>query len=490
MLPPLSAALVATLLLLIVMRLIFRDWLRAALATSVIAVLFFSYGHVRNALDAVVEGGVRQRYLLPVWGILLLAGMGLAWRLPWRAVRTTTTVLNVAAAFLVLINAVPIVGLQVNGIARPASAQDQVLASGTPASVARRPDIYYIIFDRYARADTLLEEYGFDNTPFVNELEGRGFYVAPESNANYFRTALSLVSSLNMEYLDLDALRAQADAPDDLKPVYAILTSGMAVQNHLKSLGYTYVHVGSRYQLTATNSAADITVRYSEESEFVSVLTETTLLSAAATFFPEQETERWYVGWKHILHQFDQLERLAASRGPQPKYVFAHFSMPHPPFIFDRDGNFVPEPQRQARGWNRGFVDMVSYANKRILALVDILQRGPEETHPVVIIQSDEGPYPTGMWTDTPEGRWDQATADELREKYGILNAYYLPGVENPQLYPTISPVNSFRVVFNHYFDAGLELLPDRSYAPFDADNSYEVFEITDTLQSESAASP
>ena len=30
------------------------------------------------------------------------------------------------------------------------------------------PDIYYIILDAYARDDSLLEDYGFDNSPFLN----------------------------------------------------------------------------------------------------------------------------------------------------------------------------------------------------------------------------------------------------------------------------------------------------------------------------------
>ena len=59
------------------------------------------------------------------------------------------------------------------------------------------------------------------------------------------------------------------------------------------------------------------------------------------------------------------------------------------------------------------------------------------------------------------------ATTDELEEKFGILSAYHLPGVdpEAAGLYPSITPVNSFRVVFNTYFDAGLPLLPDEIYA-------------------------
>ncbi|OGG20246.1 hypothetical protein A3D03_03390 [Candidatus Gottesmanbacteria bacterium RIFCSPHIGHO2_02_FULL_40_13] len=46
----------------------------------------------------------------------------------------------------------------------------------------------------------------------------------------------------------------------------------------------------------------------------------------------------------------------------------------------------------------------------------------------------------------------------------GILNAYYLPKGGDKLLYPTISLVNTFRVVFNHYFGQNYQLLNDDSF--------------------------
>jgi len=45
----------------------------------------------------------------------------------------------------------------------------------------------------------------------------------------------------------------------------------------------------------------------------------------------------------------------------------------------------------------------------------------------------------------------------------GILNAYYFPDA-NPGLYPRITPVNSFRLLFQTYFGEDLNLLEDVSY--------------------------
>jgi len=72
-----------------------------------------------------------------------------------------------------------------------------------------------------------------------------------------------------------------------------------------------------------------------------------------------------------------------------------------------------------------------------------------------------------------------QATPGELREKVSILNAYYLPGADTQAVYPSISPVNSFRVVFNLYFGTNLSPLTDRTFAHENDRHPYTWFEVT-----------
>ena len=66
--------------------------------------------------------------------------------------------------------------------------------------------------------------------------------------------------------------------------------------------------------------------------------------------------------------------------------------------------------------------------------------------------------------------------------RFGILNAYYLPNGGNDLLYESISPVNSFRVIFNSYFGANYEILEDRSYytAPRFAGSTHD--DVTDLI--------
>lgn len=71
----------------------------------------------------------------------------------------------------------------------------------------------------------------------------------------------------------------------------------------------------------------------------------------------------------------------------------------------------------------------------------------------------------------------------KLKEKFPIIAAYYLPGVSKSELYPEITPVNSFRIIFNLYFHTNLSLLPDKNYIFPDANHLYNFQDVTDKVK-------
>jgi len=68
------------------------------------------------------------------------------------------------------------------------------------------------------------------------------------------------------------------------------------------------------------------------------------------------------------------------------------------------------------------------------------------------------------------------------QNKYGILDAMYLPGTEAPVLPPSMSSVNTFRLVLGAYLGADLPLLPDRSFTSASKLRPYDLTDITDRL--------
>jgi hypothetical protein len=68
-----------------------------------------------------------------------------------------------------------------------------------------------------------------------------------------------------------------------------------------------------------------------------------------------------------------------------------------------------------------------------------------------------------------------------VRERAAILNAYYLSGGDDSHLYPDITPVNTFRVVFNTAFGTDLSLLEDTTYiSTYTYPYAFDVMEVSD----------
>jgi hypothetical protein len=336
------------------------------------------------------------------------------------------------------------------------------------------PDIYYIILDRYAGSATLAETYSFNNSDFLDYLTGKGFYVASESSANYVRTSESLASSLNMEYIDY-----MDEKSNDLLPMSESIENN-ALQSSLKAAGYQFINVGSWWGPTRRNDNADININYctrtSEFDESLLTMTMPYSVSAAAGLVDDARTRQW----KRTQFEFDELAEIPNME--EPTFAFAHILSPHVPYVFDSDGSFLLPEQVNTRSDTENYRNQLIATNSMVKALVDRLLKDSKEA-PIIILQADEGPYPERYDANVRAFNWGEATDAEVRQKFGILNAYYLPGVDSSVLYPTITPVNSFRLVFDLYFGTGLGLLPDKSYAYVDYSHPYQFLDVTDKVR-------
>ena len=478
---PLALAVAGAAITWMLLTALLHNWARAALATTILVAAFFAYGHVRNAFG---EGFTSELALMLPWAALTVIAFVVALRVG--RLSTITGVLNAIGAVLVVVNLAPIVQFAAASASAPQNVGPQRSLVDNEGPSER--DIYYLIFDRYASGQTLSEIYGFDNSTFLDELTRRGFYVAADSQANYLKTASSLAASLSMDYLPVADLRARATSDDDWRPVYDMLLGGYAVEERLRAAGYTYVHIGSIFSPTATNSDADLVLRYSAKSEFESVLIDTTLLGGLGRLAPnEQAGDKRRPYRLNTIYQLNRLDEMADV--PGPKFVFAHVLLPHPPWLFDQDGDYVSPEVAATRSSRENYLEQLQYANQRILRLLDRLLREDDASDPIILLQADEGPLPARYAHDEDHFDWTSATIEELREKMGILNAYYLPGKPRG-LYPSITPVNSFRVVFNAYFGADLAMLRDKSYIFTDQLHLYDFRDVTDLLRADPSNTP
>jgi hypothetical protein len=281
-----------------------------------------------------------------------------------------------------------------------------------------------------------------------------------------------------MDYLGDLAERVGEDS-DDWKPLYRTIP-GARVSRFLQEQGYRYAHIGPWYDPTASDKTAQLNYHYDKTSEFTRVLLQTTIVQPLAKRVGLlKEFDGRQVSHNQILFQFESV--LDASKLPGPTYTFAHLLIPHEPFVFDAQGRYLDEEAAKARSWEDGYRGHVEFANRKILETVDHLLDVPDDKKPIIILQADEGPKRYD-WEYGGEDRWEDATDDELRFKVGILNAYHTPGDVDLDLYQDITPVNSFRKVFNAYFGTDLEMLPDRNYVYGDGDEPYRLTDVTDRV--------
>ena len=126
---------------------------------------------------------------------------------------------------------------------------------------------------------------------------------------------------------------------------------------------------------------------------------------------------------------------------PDRKFIYAHLYIIHNPFVFSKDGEIRTSFEES----DEAFAEAVEFADQQLLTIVkEIIKKS--KTPPIIIIQGDHSYKLIG--------------ANRLK----ILNAYYLPSGGTEQLYKTITPVNTFRLILKYYFGKNYPLIPDNLF--------------------------
>jgi len=500
---PLVVSLLFAVLLFTAFNFIFRDRQKAGLITLLSLATVFTHGHLHNFIgtsfaDFFDQGNRVSLFFLTLgiddilflaWGVIFLGLFVTIYRNK-RNLGPLTKGLNFTLAVLL---SVPffgsfyyeVVNSQTRIFSRSHSGQDEInLESG---ETQEKPDIYYIILDRYASNQTLKDFYNFNNQYFTDFLEEKGFYIADKALSNYPRTLPSLAAALNMDYINYLSRIAGEDTSDQ---TFAYpLVDQHKVGETLKSLGYKYIHLGSWFEPTKTSSIADQNLLLGDvylknlDGLSTEILNTTIFAPLIRKFLPGTSSESFATQHANrILYQFSQLEEISIVE-PGPKFVFAHILIPHPPFVFNEDCQIAPGGGVWDKDSSIGaYTDQLTCGNQLIMKMVEEILKSSKD-FPIIVIQADEGPYARRY--PMPPGRFNfkEASDNTLRERFGILNALYLPGVGSGQLYPELSQVNTFRIIFRNYFGADLENLPDKSYIYADEDHFYKYIEVTDRLR-------
>jgi len=468
---PSLITIIFTLIFFLILKLFINDSKKVGIILSFSLIIFFSYGHIFSAIKLwQISKGIDH---LNVHRYLLLTLLPIYSYVIYRSLKATkellrlTKALNLGAIFLFLGPLLKICEYEFymrNDISKLDTNKGIPSLDSNIEDAEIFPDIYYIIPDGHASSNTLLENFKYDNSDFTNYLIDKGFYIAKESKANYMYTGTSLSSTLAMDYLPpLDKLISQKIIPKN------------NVGEFLKSFGYKYVNFSSGWSHPLYSKYADININCGPLNEFLMILIPTTLLKIIDDKFNLLRTELR----DRVLCSFSKLAELNSIYGP--KFVFAHIEIPHPPFVFDANGEMVSTTQISLTSW----LPKESYLNQLIFTqnmLKDVISQILEKSirPPIIIIQSDHGPATT--FSDSNDLLYYPPNEINIRERMGIINALFLPGKNcSDLLYDSISPVNNFRLIFNCYFNTNFDYLDDLSFFNNNEGNAF--INITDIVK-------
>ncbi len=337
------------------------------------------------------------------------------------------------------------------------------------------PDVVVVLLDGYGRADALKRSYGYDNGPFVQALEARGFFVAKDARANYLTTDAAITSMLHMNYVETFV------TPEEQATQRLMVLQRHRAQNPVVA---TFAALGHRFVSFRTAdhrvdlAGADERVVGEELGlplgHFDWMVIDSTPLGVLLRRLRPGDRFKAHRSW--IVQALEELPKLLAKRDGKRRFVFAHVTAPHPPFVFDEQGKAV----RSKRGFflNDGnqlfrteallgeykgmYPRQLQHINTLVLQAVDRMVANAEQP-PIIVLISDHGPRATVHWEEQDKTCFAEAG--------GTLFAAHVPGLDAQAAFTdTISLVNLFRVLFRAQLGADIERIPDLThYTPYKA---------------------
>jgi hypothetical protein len=484
---PLALILGATIVLTFLLKLIFKSWVKAGILSSLVMLLALSFGpyydHCYSWEIPFYPKNIRWDHNFYKWSSLALIVL-ITWRL-FKAkgkLLKLNSLLNFISLLLLGFSIFNIIDFNRKAVHTTQGSNTEAFDS-TAGIQEVRPSIYYLVMDAYTRDDILKEYFDFDNSEFTDYLRNKGFYVADKAISNYGQTVLSIPSALNMTYLD--SVIAELGEDHVSRWPMADLLNDNLVLNILKQQEYKSISFDASMFEVVYLKDADIFHQTpgTKFSLYYNELINMSILRAFNRRLPIVTATPEVYHRRKILEAFRVMETIPAKNTPY--YVHGHVLAPHQPFLFDKDGNPV-DPGGDYNIWNplsetadnsfykKGYIEQLQFVNKKLMHLIDKII-ADSEVPPIIILQGDHG--------SCSELRNHHGFENnDFKERFSIINAYYFPDQDYSMLYDSISPINSFKVVMNKYFDKDYTLEPDRALYS-DWDYPYRLFDVTDSIR-------
>lgn len=324
-----------------------------------------------------------------------------------------------------------------------------------------KPDIFFLVFDAMPSTSAMKEHWNVDNSELDRFLRRENFYVADNSKSNYNVTMLSVNSCMNMNYFSDEQIYKDGEI--------GMLRRG---SRSIEKNPLLQILERENYK---TESAQPVSIQQTDpqiESFFSRLLSYHYLYKTLPgrmykdlgwRLMHYKITNRWLNHFETKNYQKKQrdlnttIERVkkVCTNNNTPTFIYAHFLIPHSPFIFDSTGRLKSIPEIRAmkkKSPEMAFYQQVLFADRVISDLVSYIKKNNQNS--IIIIIGDHG--------------YRNASGTKGYMIFDNLTAIYYPDTDYSQLYDSISPVNIFRTTLSKHLGNGLGLLKDSSvFVPY-----------------------
>lgn len=426
----------------------------AALGAFVFLVFFHTYGVAYDGLLALDAVRVTHFSLLPVYALAGAYAARLGLRLRPASARSLWGILAAATGFLIVLNLARIAPVEIER-ARYRGAARAAAAPAAATEAARRPDIFYLVFDEFAGFEAMRGYWknADDVDAFAGWLRSQGFYVAEQSHGESINTIFEMARRLN--YVNYPEKGSTLDVR------FRQIADNNAMR-FLKEKGYTTIVFDEARSSMAYSAKPKIIadINYEDDpsiarkndgtlfDEFGMMVADKTMLRALQRYYNISGS----VQRRHQSFIFFTTKKLGELEDVSPKFIYAHLLLPHMPFMFDEDGGYVDPAYHHSWSYYEGNYNYSMTVARRMIE--NILADADPANPPVIILQSDHGAR------NQPANKKDPPPLADYPEEYKtlVLNAILIPNCPDAPLAPDMKPLNAFPIVFNCAFNAGIPL--------------------------------
>ncbi len=394
-----------------------KEGVKGPIVSTLVLFWFFFYSTLQTSLGKFWPPLLHHRYALPLTIAIdaVLVGYVVWTKRKLTLVHEYSQIVGLALSVYSVVWWITLVNNPTEMNADYASHSRTASASETEFStpISDLPDIYYIILDAYANTNSLSHFWSFRNEQFQNALRARGFRIVDSAKSPFTRTAPCLASYLDMRIFD------------GREPARDVIANASALKV-LERWGYNVVNL-SLFDLPRSR-------RYYDYPEFQDgSLSDAWLVIRRISVF-------WIILG---LSDADMMSTNSAVRDSlilvtrqskhSPKFIYAHFMLPHPPYTIDSTGAHIRSGTFGDQYDKNAYLSQLKGTNRFILPMIDtILEHSGRNT--IIILQGDHGSR------IVDKGR-------NQTESHSPFDAIRIPQMPDSLFSDSLSPIETFRVV-------------------------------------------